>query len=198
MSASAITPDIAKSFSWSPDIKTQTIELREGHKWSDGHPFTVDDIIFWWEDVQLNEELRPGGPRGVFKPGGELAEFKKISDTVLGDVVLSATSAGHGLSGSSEEKCRPLHDATQALPGEMAHRLQPRTPTSWLKTKDSTIGPKPLPHITTANGNLTPISQPSGLGSPKRNNPGTEYSSSATRISTTWIPRVINCHTSTG
>ena len=83
MSASAITPDIAKSFSWSSDIKTLTIELREGHKWSDGHPFTVDDIIFWWEDVQLNEELRPGGPRGVFKPRGELAEFKKISDTVL-------------------------------------------------------------------------------------------------------------------
>jgi peptide/nickel transport system substrate-binding protein len=26
-------------------------------KWSDGQPYTADDIMFWWEVVCLNPEL---------------------------------------------------------------------------------------------------------------------------------------------
>ena len=75
--------DIAKSFSFSDDYKILTIELREGHKWSDGEPFTVDDILFAWEDVALNEDLSPAGPRSIWRAGGEPAVFTKISDTVV-------------------------------------------------------------------------------------------------------------------
>ncbi len=42
-----ILPDIAKGYEYSEDYKTLTIYLREGTKWSDGEPFTVDDILFW-------------------------------------------------------------------------------------------------------------------------------------------------------
>ena len=28
-------------------------------KWSDGHPFTADDFVFWYEDMYLNQELVP-------------------------------------------------------------------------------------------------------------------------------------------
>ena len=34
-----------------------TFYLRKGVRWSDGHPFTVDDLLFWYEDVLQNEEL---------------------------------------------------------------------------------------------------------------------------------------------
>jgi peptide/nickel transport system substrate-binding protein len=30
-------------------------------KWSDGKPFTADDIVFWYEDFTLNKELNPAG-----------------------------------------------------------------------------------------------------------------------------------------
>ena len=41
-----IVPNVAKSFEANDDFTEITFELRKGHKWSDGHPFTVDDILF--------------------------------------------------------------------------------------------------------------------------------------------------------
>jgi peptide/nickel transport system substrate-binding protein len=39
-------PRIAKSWSISDDGKVYTFVLREGVKWSDGHPFTAQDVVF--------------------------------------------------------------------------------------------------------------------------------------------------------
>ncbi|MDQ0445906.1 ABC transporter substrate-binding protein [Methylobacterium aerolatum] len=39
-----------------------TFTLREGHRWSDGHPFTSEDFRYWWEDVANQKELSPEGP----------------------------------------------------------------------------------------------------------------------------------------
>ncbi len=44
-----IQPDLAAGFQWSEDYRSLELRLRPGHKWSDGHPFTTDDILFWWE-----------------------------------------------------------------------------------------------------------------------------------------------------
>ncbi len=41
----------------SADGRTFTFTLREGHKWSDGQPFTVEDLLFYGEDIYRNEEL---------------------------------------------------------------------------------------------------------------------------------------------
>ncbi len=43
-----IVPHIAKGWKASPDSKEWTIYLRKGMKWSDGYPFTADDILYWW------------------------------------------------------------------------------------------------------------------------------------------------------
>jgi len=55
-------PDIASWWKLSDDYKALTIRLRKGMKWSDGHPFTTDDVRFWWEDFILNEEVTPTVP----------------------------------------------------------------------------------------------------------------------------------------
>ena len=49
--------------SWEDDFAagTMTLNLRKGVKWSDAEPWSADDIMFWWEDVRLNEELTPAG-----------------------------------------------------------------------------------------------------------------------------------------
>ncbi|MEM7693917.1 MAG: ABC transporter substrate-binding protein [Pseudomonadota bacterium] len=52
-----IVPNVAKSFSVSEDGTSLTFELREGHKWSDGAPFTTEDVRFWYEDIILNADV---------------------------------------------------------------------------------------------------------------------------------------------
>lgn len=48
-------PDLAESFEWNEDKTAITFHMRKGVKWSDGVPFTADDIMFWWEDVIHSE-----------------------------------------------------------------------------------------------------------------------------------------------
>ena len=54
-----IEPKIAAGWESSKDFKQWTIKLRPGAKWSDGAPFTADDIVFWYQDVLLNKDLVP-------------------------------------------------------------------------------------------------------------------------------------------
>lgn len=56
-----LMPDILKDVTIDED-RIFTFHLREGHKWSDGSPFTTEDFRFFWEDVANNEKLRPTGP----------------------------------------------------------------------------------------------------------------------------------------
>lgn len=55
-----LQPDILESFEQTGN-RVYTFKLREGHRWSDGHPFTVDDFVYYWEDVLNNKEMRPRG-----------------------------------------------------------------------------------------------------------------------------------------
>ncbi len=74
-----LIPGLAESWEFSDDGRTLTLTLRKGLKWSDGYPFTTDDILFWWEDVILNDELTPVKPT-KWMAGGELMEVEKVDD----------------------------------------------------------------------------------------------------------------------
>ena len=52
-------PCVAREWKLSDDGKIVTLYLRKGHEWSDGEPFTADDVVFWYEDIYLNKELVP-------------------------------------------------------------------------------------------------------------------------------------------
>ncbi len=77
--ATEVLPNIAKGYAFSDDYKTLTITLRQGLKWSDGAPFTADDVLFTWNDIVLNETLTPATP-SFWTPGGEVAELVKLDD----------------------------------------------------------------------------------------------------------------------
>ncbi len=77
-----IVPNIAKGWSFSDDGKTFTLSLRPGMKWSDGAPFTADDVLFWWNDIILNEEITPNVPQ-AFQPGGQPMKVKKLDEYTL-------------------------------------------------------------------------------------------------------------------
>jgi peptide/nickel transport system substrate-binding protein len=44
-----MSPQLARSFDWSPDHKVLTFHLRENAVWSDGVPVTADDVRFTWQ-----------------------------------------------------------------------------------------------------------------------------------------------------
>lgn len=52
-----IIPSVSKSYSWNDDYTELTFELRKGHKWSDGAPFTAEDVVFWYEANKKHPEL---------------------------------------------------------------------------------------------------------------------------------------------
>nr|WP_306304377.1 ABC transporter substrate-binding protein [Aureimonas sp. AU4] len=55
---SGLTENVAQSWSVNPDATEYTFNLRRGHKWSDGQPFTTEDVRFWYDayftDSQAN------------------------------------------------------------------------------------------------------------------------------------------------
>ena len=84
-----IEPNLAEKWEISDDGKEVTFYLRKGVKWSDGVPFTVDDILFTWDDVVNNDAIVSNAAsqiRGLFEEGGQHAaaggipEFQKIDD----------------------------------------------------------------------------------------------------------------------
>lgn len=74
-----IMPAVAKKWDVSEDGKTYTFYLRKGMKWSDGAPFTADDILFWYQDIILNDELTLTKPSALC-PGGKLVRVQKLDD----------------------------------------------------------------------------------------------------------------------
>ena len=64
-----LAPNVIESFSYNDDTTEFTFSLRSGHKWSDGAPVSTADVSFAYNDVLLNEALRPSPP-AYFKTGG--------------------------------------------------------------------------------------------------------------------------------
>ncbi|MFC6583794.1 ABC transporter substrate-binding protein [Sulfitobacter aestuariivivens] len=65
-----IVPHVAKSWAWNDDYTQLTFVLREGHKWSDGQPFTAEDVAFWYENLNMDTNVIEV-PKAWLLAGGE-------------------------------------------------------------------------------------------------------------------------------
>ncbi len=74
-----IVPNVAKSWKWNKDYTEITFHLRKGHKWSDGEPFTSDDVVFYINDIIKNKELHKVVPNR-WKIGGKAVDIEKIDN----------------------------------------------------------------------------------------------------------------------
>jgi peptide/nickel transport system substrate-binding protein len=68
-------PALAKSWETSPDGKTWTFHLREGVRWSDGQPFTADDVLFTL-DLIYDEKVDTTA-REILKVDGKPFQYDK-------------------------------------------------------------------------------------------------------------------------
>jgi peptide/nickel transport system substrate-binding protein len=76
-------PGLAESWESNEDASEWTFHFRKGLKWSDGHPWSTEDIMFWWEDMVLNEEFGEGIPDEARSGTGTIATFSAPDETTL-------------------------------------------------------------------------------------------------------------------
>jgi peptide/nickel transport system substrate-binding protein len=76
-------PQVAKSWEWSEDGMQLTMHLVEGIKWSDGVPFTADDVMFTWDGYIQDPNV--AGPRNAdsWSWNGEFATLEKVDDFTI-------------------------------------------------------------------------------------------------------------------
>jgi peptide/nickel transport system substrate-binding protein len=74
-----IVPNMVEAYTYSADNSTVTFKMRKGMKWSDGQPFTADDIMFWYEDILMNKDVTPSAP-AAFNFKGKATVVTKVDD----------------------------------------------------------------------------------------------------------------------
>lgn len=73
-----VVPNVAESWELEDGGRAFVFRLRPGMRWSDGHPFTADDVLFNVNDLLLNEEFGPTPSRYVI--GGAPLAVERIDD----------------------------------------------------------------------------------------------------------------------
>ena len=111
-SLTEVQPNLAERWEVSEDGTTITYYLREGLKWSDGHPFTAEDVLFWWE-VQNTPELVPSVP-AAFVRDGQPCEVIAIDDyTVQFKFPVPAAAHINWIAAGGAETYMPKHYLSQ-------------------------------------------------------------------------------------
>ncbi len=77
-----IVPNVAKSWEWNDDFTQLTFNLRAGHKWSDGAPFTSADVKFWHDNIMLDPNINES-PRDYVLVGGETMTVDTPDETTV-------------------------------------------------------------------------------------------------------------------
>ena len=80
----SIEYNLAEKYWFEDDGRVGIFKLRKGLRWSDGAPFTVDDILFWYHDMTLNDDARanPLFPM-IWLVEGQPIEMEKVADLTL-------------------------------------------------------------------------------------------------------------------
>ncbi|MFE0150572.1 ABC transporter substrate-binding protein [Nonomuraea sp. NPDC059007] len=101
-------PWLALSHAWSNDGKTLTFTLRQGVKWTDGKPFTADDVVFTFETMIKHPELN--------KSAVELAGAKALApDKVQLDFKSTSYAKLFNISGSTAIVPKHLFEKENAV-----------------------------------------------------------------------------------
>ncbi|MBL8837917.1 MAG: ABC transporter substrate-binding protein [Alphaproteobacteria bacterium] len=74
-----VLPNVAERWEVNQNATEFTFHLRQGMKWSDGKPFTADDVVFVYEDCLANSELYRSPP-ALYVVNGRFVEVTKIND----------------------------------------------------------------------------------------------------------------------
>ena len=77
-----VVPNVAKSWEWNADFTVLKVNLREGHKWSDGAPFTAEDVVFWYNSMLMDKNIIEK-PKDRFLSAGAPIKVEALNDTTV-------------------------------------------------------------------------------------------------------------------
>ncbi len=77
-----VIPNVARDISVEDGGKAFVITLRKGMKWSDGEPFTADDLVFAYNEVLLNVDLFPVPPP-MYIAGNKPGTIEKVDEQTV-------------------------------------------------------------------------------------------------------------------
>ncbi|HKJ90006.1 MAG TPA: ABC transporter substrate-binding protein, partial [Oceanipulchritudo sp.] len=112
-----VVPHVARAYEIRDEGREYVFHLRKGMRWSDGHPFTADDILYWWEHEYLDPAIS-NNPNTVMLHRGETGRVEKIDTHTIrfrfeepNGLFLQAlaTIAGRDPTGSPAHYLRPYH-----------------------------------------------------------------------------------------
>ncbi len=78
-----IVPHLALSVDSAPDQREFIVHLRPGVRWSDGHPFGADDVLFWWQYEDTNKTIGDGVPVSWLISGTGQTRIEKVDDLTV-------------------------------------------------------------------------------------------------------------------
>lgn len=76
-------PCLATKWWFSEDGLTSFFQLRKGIVWSDGEPFTVDDVLFTFNDVLFVDGMTANGPSGALDANDQLPVVEKVDEWTI-------------------------------------------------------------------------------------------------------------------
>ncbi len=82
----SIEPNLAERWEFKDDGRELYVYIREGIRWSDGHPFTADDVLFNYNDLLMDEDGRPldrNVTPSAFLVDGRPIKLEKIDDLTI-------------------------------------------------------------------------------------------------------------------
>jgi len=80
---SGLEPNVAESYEVNEDSTVYTFHLRKGHKWSDGEPYTTEDIRFWYEDIFQDPEAPSTKGQSYWQANGKVATLEIVDETTF-------------------------------------------------------------------------------------------------------------------
>lgn len=115
-----IVPHLATRMDESPDKREFVIHLRRGVRWSDGAPFTADDVMFWWQYEDTNDTVGDAPPVRWLVVAGGKTELEKIDSHTLrfrfehpyGNFKEVLASFSHGMLSSPKHYLSKYHPDT--------------------------------------------------------------------------------------
>jgi len=135
-----VVPNLATKWEVLEGGRVFVFHLVQGVRWSDGAPFTADDILFYFEDIILNAELTPSIPKWL-SPTGNPPKVSKIDDYTIRmefekphGLLLERLASPDGMALVTKPKhyLRKFHKK-YAKPEELAALMKEHDASTWVK-----------------------------------------------------------------
>jgi len=150
----AETPMLASSYKWSDDKKSVTFTIRDGVTWSDGQPFTADDVVYTFNlmkqtpAVDLYSLWSGAGLQSVSASGSQVTlAFNAVATPYFYNFADQVGIVPKHIFSTGDAAAHPYTWEDKAPVGTGPFKVDPCTPNNIQYTANATYWQKGKPYI---------------------------------------------------